>query len=297
MKTYWYAGRLVAIHQFALVDKGRLSGALIELGLAVPLLVHLDIGLRDTFCIAVAALLRLLELVFDTASNVLEVWRVSWLDHVIGSQYRAFGDQTQLFTKLKVGRVGRLVMIQKHEIDVLQLPRLVQTSNGFVTGANDDLDDVGETCQVDKRHDDGSKRRIALQAEVPLPSSFAYCITEEDARIANVAAEFDLGLFVSSQLKLQQLTYHCLGLDLCNKICHYTTLVLSNIHEVLLRATILINGCENILGRAPDLLNIGVRVNKVQKLDLTTVVEEGTVLLLRCVRFALIEAAHDGCLC
>lgn len=195
--TYRNTSGLIAVHELALVDESWLSRALIELGLAVPLLVHLDVCLCDAVCIAVATLLRLCDLLFDATPDVFEVWWVARLDHVIGGQHRAFSDQTQFFAKLQVGRIGRLVVVEEHEIDVLQLSRLMQASDRFIAGANDDLDNVRKTCQIDKRHDHCGKCRITLQTEVPLPSGFAKCIAEQNTRVANVATKLNLGLSVS----------------------------------------------------------------------------------------------------
>lgn len=85
-------------------------------------------------------------------------------------------------------------------------------------------------------------------------------------------------------------SYHCLRLDLCDEVAHDLAFVLADIHEVLLRPAILVNGLQDFGGVATDLVDVGSAVNGVQELDFAAVVEEDFLLL--GIRFALVEFWH-----
>jgi len=83
-------------------------------------------------------------------------------------------------------------VIQEHEIDVLQSTRVVQSLDGSIAGPNLDLDDIAQTGQIDERRNNGSEFRVALKAIVPFTACFANGIAEENARVTDIPAEFDL---------------------------------------------------------------------------------------------------------
>lgn len=87
------------------------------------------------------------------------------------------------------------------------------------------------------------------------------------------------------------LSHHGLGFPLCDEIRHDPALVLADVHEVLLCPSILVNGSEDFLGVAAQLVDVGTGVDKVQQLDLAAVVEEDCGFL-GCICLLLVELRH-----
>ena len=71
---------------------------------------------------------------------------------------------------------------------------------------------------------------------------------------------------------------HDLWLMLCDQVGDNLPLVIAHIHQILLRASIVVNCLEHAVWRAPDTLNRRVTVHKVQQFDLSAVVE----LVVQC---------------
>lgn len=261
-RFYLFACRLVAIGQPALIYKrGVPLDRRIQLLFALPLGVLLRrpvlkprIHATD---LAIRRLLRGCLLLLDSRPHILEVRGISGRDDVIGRQHGPRPDQAQLFAQLQVGRVRRLIVVQEHEIDAGERARGVKAADGRFARADDDLDDVTQPGQVDQACDDGRELRVALEAEVALAAGALDGIAEQDARVADVATELD----------------HGGRSDLCDERGHNLALVVTHIHEVFCRARVLVNGGEHGGRVVADLLNAGLRVDKVEELNLAAIVE------------------------
>ena len=211
-------------------------------------------------------LLDRLALLSDAASHIFEVGWVAWLDHIVCCQNTAGCDELELFAEFQVGLVRRLVVVEEHEVNVLQRAAVMQPLDRSITGADLDLDDVAEASEGHKRLDHCSENRITLQTPIALTTSLADGIAKKKARVTNVPTKFNLPCRSAKKARLRgnlQAANHCLRFDLCDQVAHNLALVFADIHEVLLRASILVNGCKNVFWRAPDLLNVGMGVNEV----------------------------------
>jgi len=100
-------------------------------------------------------------------------------------------------------------------------------------------------------------------------------------------------LSISQKVRLRgilQAANHCLRFDLRDQVAHDLALVFADIHEVLLGATKLVDGRENLLWRATDLIDVGLVVDEAKELGLATIVKED--ILLRGVGLGLVELWH-----
>lgn len=70
-------------------------------------------------------LLRHLTLLLNITAHILEVLRCPGDDHIIRSQHGSGLDQPIMLAELQVDRVERLVVVQEHQLDLLQLPTRV----------------------------------------------------------------------------------------------------------------------------------------------------------------------------
>lgn len=118
---------------------------------------------------------------------------VSGRDDVVGGEHGALADETQLLTELQVGRVGGLVVVQEHHVNLLaEQAFLLGPHNPLVARPHHDTHGIPQSRKVHEAGDDGGELRVALEAKVLcLWVRLARGVGEEDGAVANVAAEFD----------------------------------------------------------------------------------------------------------
>ena len=121
-----------------------------------------------------------------------------------------------------------------------------------------------------------SENRITLQTPIALTTSLADGIAKKKARVPNVPTEFNLPYRSAKNTRLRgilQAANHCLRFDLCDQVAHNLALVFADIHEVFLGATKLIHGCEHLLWRAADLIDVRLVVDAAKELGLAVVLK------------------------
>lgn len=184
METYWYTCRLIALHQVALINQVWISlhfRTQLLFSFAVLVLFFTSVAESSSIGAIRRAGIILLALFLHRASNIFKVRRIPGLYDVIGCQNGPWRNEAKMLTKFEIRGVRWLVMIEKHQVDMVEGATAVQSLDGVGTRTNDDFDDVAKTCKVHQRHDDSCELGISFQTEVPLSAGLTNSITKQYA--------------------------------------------------------------------------------------------------------------------
>lgn len=198
-----------------------------------------------------------LPLLLHAAADVLQVNRRAGVDHIISSDDRAGHHHPQFLTDLQIRLVRRLVVVDKHKLDLPQLPARMQPPEREVTPPDVHLHDIAQPGQIHQRPGDGRKLGVHLQAHVALAAVPAHGVPEQHGGVPGVPAQLD----------------HCFGLDLVDQVCDDLPLRVADVHHVVFRAAVEVDGLDDLGRGAADLVDVGEVVDEVEELDFTSIVE------------------------
>jgi hypothetical protein len=261
--TYRYARRLPSMNKLTLVDEIRIPfswGVECDLAFPILVLVRCPIGKEVLVSVDTSACLQSLSLLLWATADICQVPGISRLDDIVSCEHGSGSNELQFFAEFEVSRVRWLVVIQKHQVDVLQNALGVQSLQRSVAGPNHDFDNIAQPSQIDQTHDDRCEFGTSLQAEILLASDFAKSVAKKNARVSDVTSEL----------------HHDLRLHFDDKVSHSLALVLSNIHEILLGASEIVYGREHLSGGASDGVDVVSPKDVVQQLDLSPIVKLDT---------------------
>lgn len=197
-------------------------------------------------------LLSGLALLLHRAADILQIRWVTGPQDIIRGQNRDIGNNhAELFAKHQIRGVRGLVVIEEHELDLLDLAAGEQLVQRLVTSTDDNADKVPQASQLDQHVGDGGIFRVQFQTEIALAASSPDGIAEQYGRVAYVAAQFD----------------HCMWLEFSNEIGDDLAFGSSHIHETIFLFE-LVDEIQNPLRVASDLIDVGLFVDEVQELKL-----------------------------
>lgn len=67
---------------------------------------------------------------------------------IVSGVNRSLTHKPEFFAEFQVGRVGRLQVIQEEQINVFEIAAVVQPPERICAVANDNSDNVPETCEI-----------------------------------------------------------------------------------------------------------------------------------------------------
>jgi hypothetical protein len=176
---------------------------------------------------------------------------------VVRSEDRAWPHQTQLFAQLQVCHIRRLPMVYEHEINLHHFPLSMQPPQTGVTVADLDPHEIPQPRQIHQAPNDGPELRTTLEAPVLPPARLLQRGAKRDRAVPDIAAELD----------------HDGRPDVADKVDDRAGLVGAHVHEVLLRAAVLVDGVEDGLRVVAQLGQVWPCVDVLEQGDLAAIVE------------------------
>lgn len=169
-----------------------------------------------------------------------------------------------MLAKLQVCGIRWFIVVEKHQVDVGESASRVESLDRVGAGTDNDLDRITQTCQVYQRHDHSRKFWISFQTEIPLAPRLSHGISEQNAGIPAWQSEFQsccwLRIFLPMVPDISTKLYHDLWLPVGNQVYNDLPFVVTDIHEILFGASIFVNGFQDFLGRASNVVYGGMAV-------------------------------------